>query len=300
VFFHKGYYLCGIVNKYKNNNMKKLNLMMAIVICLAVTQRVNAQHQLVKLWETDSVFKVPESVCYDAKNEVMYVSNVDGNDPWIKDGKGSIGKISKDGKVIAAEWITGLQAPKGMGLYKNKLYVADLDEIVVINVKKGAIDTRIPVAGATGLNDVTIDKSGVVYVSDMKQKKVFKITGTSVELIAENLKNPNGVLKTKKALYLLDDGTLNKLNDDKTLKQLATGMEGGTDGVVKLKNGDFIVSCWAGVVYYVSAKKGDKQILLDGRSKQMNSADIGFNANEQVIFVPTFFKNTVAAYKFMW
>ena len=103
---------------------------------------VFSQHQLVKLWETDSVLKVPESVLLDAANKVLYATNIDGTDPWGKDGKGSVGKIGLDGKVISAEWVSGFNCPKGMGLYKGKLYVADLEELVVIDIATGKIEKK--------------------------------------------------------------------------------------------------------------------------------------------------------------
>jgi sugar lactone lactonase YvrE len=134
-----------------------------------------AQHKLEKLWETDSVLKVPESVLFDGDNKVLYASNIDGTDPWAKDGKGSIAKVGLDGKVIATEWVSGLNAPKGIGIYKGKLYVADLNELVVIDIAGSKIEKRIVVTGAEGLNDVSVSKSGTVYVSDSKLKKIFTV-----------------------------------------------------------------------------------------------------------------------------
>jgi hypothetical protein len=60
---------------------------------------------------------------------------------------------------------------------------------------------------------------------------------------------------------------------------------------------DFIVSTWSGVVYYIDAKAGTKQTLLDGREKKINSADIGFDPATKMVYIPTFFGNTVAAYE---
>jgi DNA-binding beta-propeller fold protein YncE len=257
------------------------------------------KHQLVKLWETSPVFKVPESVLFDAKSKTLYVSNIDtinGSDPWAKDGKGSIGKMSADGKVIKAEWVTGLEAPKGMGLYNGKLYVADLAAVVVIDVAAGKIDKTIAVKGAEGLNDISIDKNGVIYVSDSKAKKVYKVKDGVSELLLENLKGPNGVLAHGNDFYVLDAGGLYKMNADRSLTMLTDGMEGGTDGVENVSGGDFLVSTWGGVVYYVNAN-GTKETLMDGRPNKMNSADIGFDAATKTVFVPTFWNNTVAAYQ---
>ncbi len=110
-----------------------------------------------KKWESDSLLKVPESVLYDADNKILYVTNIDGQ-PWEKDNKGSVGRVGLDGKIITVDWVSGFQAPKGMALYKNNLYVADVDKVGVIDIKKGTLIQTIPVEGAQGLNDITVDK----------------------------------------------------------------------------------------------------------------------------------------------
>jgi hypothetical protein len=67
---------------------------------------ISAQnHSLVKKWQTDTLLKTPESVLYDAKGGILYVSNIDGA-PDGKDGKGSIGKVGLDGKIIAVDWVS--------------------------------------------------------------------------------------------------------------------------------------------------------------------------------------------------
>jgi sugar lactone lactonase YvrE len=275
-----------------------------VMVCGFIMMKAGAQHQLVKLWETDSLLKVPESVLYDEKNQVLYVSNIDGKDPWGKDGKGSIGKVSLDGKIIAAEWVTGLHAPKGMGLYNGRLYVADLSEIAVIDVTKGAIEKRIPVDEAVSLNDISIDKAGTLYVSDSRSRKVFGIPVNAqneywIALDSSQLKGPNGVLVYNDALYVLDAGIMYHFKHSKKEKsfiKITEGMEGGTDGIENVTGNEFLVSTWSGVVYYVYAD-GTKQVLMDGREQKINSADIGYDAKRRIVYVPTFWKNTLAAYE---
>lgn len=259
-----------------------------------------AQHQLIKLWETDSVLKVPESVLFDGKNKVLYVSNIDGTQPWGKDGKGSVGKVGLDGKVLAAEWITGLNAPKGMGMYDGKLYVADLTEIVVIDISKAVIEKTIPL-NAAGLNDITISSDGVLYVSDSRMRKVHKVllaAPAAIEPILDStqLRGPNGLLFHNNTLYVLDAGSLYKLGADGKLVKLAEGMEGGTDGIEPVTDAEFLISTWSGVVYYVKTD-GSKEVLIDGRAQKINSADIGYDRKNRIVYVPTFWKNTVAAYE---
>ncbi|CAN5453899.1 ATP/GTP-binding protein [soil metagenome] len=255
-----------------------------------------AQHSLTKLWETDSALKVPESVLFDKENKVLYVANIDGTDPWAKDGKGSIGKVSLDGKIIATDWVSGLNAPKGMGLYKGKLYVADLTNLVVIDLKKGAIEKTIPVEGAEGLNDVSIGNDGIVWVSDSKGKKIFKVENENASVYLENLKGPNGVLMRGKDFYILDAGGAYKVNNDKTLTMMADGMEGGTDGIENVEGNDFLVSCWQGAIWYINGK-GEKTLLLDTKQEKKNTADIAFDPKTKTVYVPTFWKNSVVAYQ---
>jgi len=277
--------------------MKKILSRPAFLIAILLNSSLLfAQHKLEKIWETDSVLKVPESVLFDGDNKVLYATNIDGTDPWGKDGKGSVAKVGIDGKVIAAEWVSGLNAPKGMGLYNGKLYVADLNELVVIDIAGGKIDKRIVVTGAVGLNDVSVSKTGIVYVSDSKAKKVFLVKDGISELLLDTLKGPNGVLMRGDDFYLLDAGGMYKMNKDKTLTMITDGMDGGTDGIENISGNDFIISCWQGVVWYVNAD-GSKQQLLDSRADKKNTADIGMDAKNKIIYVPTFWRNTIVAYR---
>jgi sugar lactone lactonase YvrE len=252
--------------------------------------------ELVLKWESDSTLKVPESVLFDKENQVLYVSNIDGTEPWKADGKGSIGKVGLDGKVIAAEWVSGLNAPKGMGMHNGKLYAADLGEIVVIDIASGKIDKRIPIEGATGLNDISVDPNGAIYVTEMLSKKLYKVENEKAEIIAENLTKPNGVLFHENEIYLLDNGGFYKMNADKSLTLIVDGMDGGLDGIENVQGNEFIVSCWEGALWYINAD-GTKQLLMDTRAEKRNTADIGFDRETKTVYVPTFWRNTVVAYE---
>lgn len=255
------------------------------------------EHSLIQKWETDSLLKTPESVLFDKTNNVLYVSNIDGKEPWAADGKGSIAKVGTDGKIIAAEWVKGLDAPKGIGIYDGKLYVADLTNLVIIDIKAGKIDKKVPVAGSAGLNDVSVDGKGIVYITDSQGKKVFRFENGKAELLLENLKGPNGILSHDGSLYILDNGGMYKINDDKSLTKITDGMEGNTDGIENIGGSDFIVSCWEGALWYVSAADSTKQLMMDTRKEKRSTADIGIDVATKTIYVPTFFKNTVVAYE---
>lgn len=87
------------------------------------SNQVQAQQQeqikINKLWETAAVLKNPESVIYSPKQDILFVSNIDGK-PNEKDQKGFISKVlPSNGNIIELSWITGLNAPKGMAIYNN-------------------------------------------------------------------------------------------------------------------------------------------------------------------------------------
>lgn len=250
---------------------------------------------LEKIWTTDSVLKVPESVLADVANQVLYVSNIDGQ-PAEKDGKGSIGKIGLDGKILETEWIKGLNAPKGMGLFKGKLYVADLTEVVVIDINKRTILEKIIVPDAVFLNDISIDKKGVIYISDSRTCRVHKIENGNVFLLMDKLQGPNGLLATKDGLLILDKGRLLKMRTDGQLAKLADGMDPSTDGIEMVGENEYLVSCWSGVVYYIHSN-GYKTTLIDSRNEKINSADIGYDEKRKIVYIPTFYSNTVSAYR---
>jgi DNA-binding beta-propeller fold protein YncE len=276
--------------------MKKIIAVLG-ALCVAAAAQAQA-HKLTKVWESDATLKVPESVRFDPRRKVLYVTNIDG-EPWAVDGKGSIGKVGLDGKVIAAEWVTGLDCPKGMALSDNGklLYVADAGGIVVIDIDAGKIKEKIAIPDGQQLNDLVNDK-GTLYVSDSRGKKVFVVKKGKPEVYLDEtvLKGPNGLLIHGGLLYVLDNNSLNRVQPDKTLKVLATDMPGGADGLENVKGDDFLVSVWSGAVWYVNAG-GSTELLFDGKAVDTKTADIGWDPKTMTVYVPTFFKNTVIAFK---
>ena len=112
---------------------------------------------------------------------VIYVSNVNG-DAAAADGNGYIAKLSLKGEILDKEWVTGLNAPKGLALHDGKLYVSDIDELAVIDTASGEITAKHKAPGATFLNDVTAAEDGRVFVSDMMQNQIWKLEGDQFEM----------------------------------------------------------------------------------------------------------------------
>ncbi|TIS74457.1 MAG: hypothetical protein E5W94_24745, partial [Mesorhizobium sp.] len=86
-----------------------------------------------EVWSLDGL-KAPESVLFDTKRNVFYVSNIVG-EPAGKDGIGYLSKVSPDGKLQTAEWVTGFNAPKGLVMQGDTLFVTDIDRLMALNVE---------------------------------------------------------------------------------------------------------------------------------------------------------------------
>ena len=270
--------------------MKRLLFLFAVVVSIESA----AQHQLQKLWETDTTLAVPESVLPDIKNKVLYVSLIDGA-PWEADGKGAIGKVDLSGKIINGAWVKGLHAPKGMGMFNNKLYAADMNSVVVIDIPKGTIEKTIKIDSAQGLNDITVDDKGVVYASDSRTGKVYRIENGTPSLYLSGFRGLNGLRAVGNDLYVATGKDIFKVDANKTQTSIGIIDQGG-DGIEPIGNGDWIGSAWAGVIYYFTAD-GKRETLLDSRADKMNTADIGYDPATKIVYVPTFARKSVVAYQ---
>ncbi len=273
-------------------NMKKTLVAFALLsFCI---NAFSQQPKLLKIWQTDSIINLPESVLPDSELKVLFVSQM-GNNPNDKDGIGGIAKIGFDGKPIDLNWITGLNSPKGLARYGNKLFVADLTDVVVINIKEGKVEDRIAIDSSLFLNDITVNPRGVVFVSDSKTKKIHKIEDNKSSVYLTNISGVNGLKYINTDLYIAAGKILWKSNAEKQLSKIAELPQGG-DGIEPVGNGDFLFSSWSGYLFYVYSD-GKTQVLLDTHLEKINAADIGFDPKTQTIYVPTFWKKSIIAYK---
>lgn len=243
------------------------------------------------VWKTDTTFSDSESALYDAATNTIYVSC--GNNSLEKDGDGFIATLNTDGSIKNMDWCTGLNAPKGIAIMENSLYVSDIDEIVQINLSSGEITNKYPLEGAKFLNDVATDGS-VIYFSDMRDNKVYTLSDGDFELVAENVPSINGLESHNNTLYGLNGEGLIKFDGNGGYEILTDEVKGG-DGLVILDDDTFIASRWAGQIYYID---GDQvTLLIDTEPEKSNTADISYIPDEKLIIVPTFKKNEVAAYQ---
>ena len=243
-------------------------------------------------------FRTPESVLYDPKADLYLVANIQG-DPSARDGNGFISCISPEGEVIALKWIDGqaegvtLNAPKGMALTGERLFVADIDVVRVFDRENGAPLDEIVVQGARFLNDVAADEGGTVYVTDTATGVLYRIKPDGSLEQAGQVESPNGI-QVRGGTILVTGGTnqIFRLNDTGALTLEFDMPASGLDGLILLEDGRVLVSSWTGSAVY--------QIDADGQVSELFSdinapADIGFDTKRNLVLIPHFEDNRVEA-----
>lgn len=285
--------------------MKTKWLLLCAVVFVSSVAHAEA---LAPLWTLDG-FKNPESVVYDAKRKVLYVSNVNGAPP-DKDGNGFISRVGPDGKMLDAEWVQGLHAPKGLAISRDKLYVADIDSLIEIDLKTGAISKRHAAPQAKFLNDVAADQAGNIYVSDMMDNAIYRLAGGKFEVWLKDagLKSPNGLYAEPGRLIagawgVMTDGFNTRVPGhlsvislrDKKIASLGGGAPvGNLDGVEADGHGAYYVTDWmAGKLMHIDAT-GKAELLLQ---LDPGSADLTYIKRKRILIIPMMNTSRLLAYK---
>jgi len=257
------------------------------------------QYTLTEIWRTDTVLLVPESVIYDEKRNVLYVSDMN-YEPRLKDGNGFISKLNTDGEILNLHWIDGLSSPKGLAIVNDTVYAADVDELIVMDINKGQIIKKVTIDGIKMINDITSDTNGNLYISDSDANKIYNYSnGQMREWLTEGLNAPNGLLVDGDRLLLASMGSMNFASIDIKTKAIAVLTEGISkgDGIAFTGiPGYYLVTDWNGEIFLINPDY-TKVSLLKTIDQQINSADIEFIPKLNLLLVPTFNNKSVVAYR---
>jgi sugar lactone lactonase YvrE len=255
-------------------------------------------------------FQTPESVLYDAAGDQYLVSNINGN-PAAKDGNGFISRVSPSGSVTMLKWIEGgkngvtLNAPKGMGIRGDTLFVADIDEVRMFDRTSGRPVGSIRVPHATFLNDVSVGPDGAVWFTDSGLKPDFSSSGTdavyhrdprggALHQVAHgtDLGRPNGILadSTGAVVVTFGSGEVYRVDLQGHRTAMAKPPHGQLDGVVRAADGSLVVSSWEDSSV-VGMKTGDTMYMM--MQKVETPADIGLDTRRKLLLIPVFNGNRI-------
>jgi sugar lactone lactonase YvrE len=265
----------------------------------------------------------PESVLYDAEQDVYFVSNIAGS-PSQKDGNGFIARVhpdSLDRPVL--DFIRGgrtgivLHAPKGMTLAGDTLWVADIDAVRGFNRRTGRPVTSVDLAGmgAVFLNDVVRAWGDTLYVTDSGIRfepngtmshpgpdRVFAVSARTPTVAVEGtiLSAPNGITWDSAGNRLL----VAPFSGPTVLawtpggrapnpRRLAAG-PGSFDGIARLADGRVLVTSWADSSVYAMQRDSTMTRLITGLEAP---ADLGVDTKRRRVLVPLFNLDRVVVYQ---
>jgi hypothetical protein len=255
----------------------------------------------------DVGFKTPESVIHDVRADLYLVSNIDGS-PLEADDRAFISRVRPDGSIESLKWIDAqrpdveLDAPKGMAIVGEVLYVADISRVRKFARGTGKPLGSIAIPGATFINDVAADRAGNVYVSDSGLSTGLKPSGTDavyridasdqVFTVAKDvsLGRPNGLLASGEQLWVstFGSGELYKLDDSGQRSQITKLPKGSLDGIAELKGRLFVASWEASAVY---EREGDE--FVERVTEVPAPSDIGLDERRSRLLIPLFNDNTL-------
>ncbi len=248
--------------------------------------------RLEQVWITGG-FDRPEGVA--VYNGELLISNISG-EGTEKDGVGWISRVSLDGEMLEEKWVEGLNAPKGMVVRGNILFVADIDAYHTINADTGARLNTYDIEGAGFMNDVT-EWVGGVYASDSSGASIYQLdeNGYKLWLQDDQLAGVNGLLGQGDRLIIatMTEGLLLAADGGRNLTQIATGMD-NSDGIAALPDGEYVVSSWPGQIWHV-ASDGSVTKLLDTEADGILQNDL--TGVGDLIVVPNLTTETVTAWR---
>jgi hypothetical protein len=301
-----------------------------VTVANAQQQQQMTMSNIEKIWETPAQFKTPESVIYEPNENVLFVSSIDGA-PDGKDKQGFISKVSPlNGSIIELNWVTSLDAPKGMAVVNNTnnslLYVSDITDLVEVDVNSGKIINRYNAPGSGFLNDVASDNQGHVYVSDTVTNTIYRLdtknlgnksnnnnnASLQVWLQTPELNGPNGLYvdDTNNRLIVVSFGAFSnpggsiRVVDLQNRTMSSLGEEGtavpigGLDGVEADSTGRYyyVTDNPAGKLYVVNSN-GTGYETLD--LQEQRTADLGTILDQNMIIIPMMQQNKLEAFRIM-
>lgn len=289
-----------------------MNIRALFGLCLALAGASTTAAEVKPAWVAKG-YKQPESALHAAAEKAIFVSNLNGA-PDAKDGNGFISRLDESGKPVKLEWLTGLNAPKGLAYAQGTLYVADIDELVAIDVKAAKVLKRY--SGAKGLNDVALEprshfKGQTVraYVSDFFDNAIWYLADGKFSKLLQDpaLEMPNGLLVEGENLLIANWGVMGsdgyktevpgrlktmKLDEEGIADRFSAIPLGNLDGLESDGRRGYYVSDWlAGKIFHVAA---------DGTSKvwlqlEQGTADIGIVPGKWLL-VPMMLNGELRAY----
>ncbi|MDJ0793545.1 MAG: hypothetical protein QNI98_04800 [Woeseiaceae bacterium] len=243
-------------------------------------------------WVASGEFCEPETVL-PLPDDTLLVSNVCD---FRERGNGFLTLLDKDGQPLDWHIVDGLDAPLGMALIGDRLYVVDNNRLRIFRWP-GYEPLETVDLGTTVANDVAAAPDGVVYVTDTAKHQVIRRSpdGTKSVLAGEaRFTGANGIALDGERLFV-GGARLWQVNL-RTGSIVTIGPEwlADIDGIELEADGTLQLTPVAGPL--VRYRDDDDIQIFAGDG--ISSANHGYAPSLGLALIPTGFDNTVIAIRF--
>lgn len=244
-----------------------------------------------------SGFNQPEAVRYDPDQDVYFVGNWGNGEPDAKDNNGYISRMTPEGVVQNPRFIAGgarkvtLNAPRGMYIVGDTLWVVDADAVRGFNRRTGAplVTADFSTYKLGFLNDVAAGSDGE-YVTDTGTNTIYRISGgkVTVEIKDTALNGPNGITwDAARGRFIVvpfgGDSAIRAWTPGTTNLEIAgIGTSDKYDGVEVLQGGRILVSSQGDSSLHLFSGLTDTAIIKTGGAP----ADIAVDTKRNRVAVP--------------
>lgn len=253
-------------------------------------------------------FVSPSAIIYDKDRDLYWVSNLNGEGAK---GKGFISRLEPDAERSTLNYIDGerqgvpLDAPRGLAVFGDVLYVADVTTVRKFKASSGEPLGDIEVPGAMYLSDVAAAVDGSIYIADVGSDPseaaladagddaVYQVSPAGeVSLVAKrtDLGGPFALAATETGLWVTCSGTNELLllvpgGDGEAVTDAGRlALPGPTPrGLVALPDGTFVISSESSGTVYRGYRDGPFQPIIGDLE---GPADMGYDTRRQRLLIP--------------
>lgn len=240
-------------------------------------------------WVAEGRFCEPETVLPLPDNTLL-VSNVCD---FRQQGNGFLTLLDTVGKVLDWQIVEGLDAPLGMAMLNDTLYLIDNNQLKTFKwpgyepLKTVGLDTTVA-------NDLAVSTQGLVYITDTAKHQVIRLLPDGTQSVLTGMsqfESANGIAIDNNHLYVggrrlwcvnLLDGSVETIGPEWVAD--IDGIEFEADGTIQ------ITPVGGPLIRYLS--DSDIEVIT---GPGVSSANHGYAENLQLALIPTGFDNTVIA-----
>jgi len=242
---------------------------------------------------TFSQYSSPESITYDTTGKRYFISNTSSSKI-----------VQRDRQGIVTDFVTVGGSIHGVSVHNGKVYVCNGTRVRGYDLITAAEVFNVVISGSTFLNDLAIDNSGMMYVSDFNGRRIYKVNTNNSEYwiyVPSTTNQPNGVYVDAPRNRLLiccwgGSAPVKSVNfADSSISNIITTPYSNCDGISLDRNDNVYISTWGiqSVVRY-DINFANPPVIVAGSLS--NPADIYVNRITDTLAVPNAGNSTVGLF----